>query len=328
MVETSIAERATPMVACDASFREPAMYAASDPRASLAPAARAVVPDRFAPAELGLFYADAPQEDDANGRTWYLRGQNLIVAHTEAAPGARLGRRGQVDEYALLVTGADTPVEVTAGGETVRRDGACVAFVPPGDGDVVLPRGGVITRFFTTRSGDLAARCPNAESFAPSQAGLRRNIPALEPWPAPPDGWRVRAYDLDVPAEAGRFGRIWRGTTFMLNVFEPQVGPRDVTKLSPHHHDDFEQCSLALEGRFVHHLRWPWTPDMTAWREDEHPHVRSPSAIVIPPPVIHTSRATDPGVNRLVDVFCPPRLDFSRQPGWVLNAGDYPMPTA
>ncbi|MDB5511819.1 MAG: hypothetical protein JWR08_1302 [Enterovirga sp.] len=301
------------------------MYTANDPRASLAPAAAAAVvplPPTFSGAEIGLFYQEPPQESGPEGKTWLIRGQNFIIAHSELNPGGSVSRAGQVDEYVVLVQRRDTPVTVEAGGDSKSVDGFSLIIVPPGDSTVTLPKGGTITRIFSAQSADLAGQCSNADSYAEQ----RVNIPAFEPWPAPPDGYRIRAYSLDVPKQAGRFGRIWRCTTVMVNVLDEQVGPRDVTQLSPHHHDDFEQCSLALEGSFIHHLRWPWTPNMNAWREDEHPHVGSPSVTVIPPPAIHTTRAMEPGMNQLIDIFAPPRIDFSQKAGWVLNADEYPMP--
>ncbi|WP_293346796.1 hypothetical protein [Phenylobacterium sp.] len=52
----------------------------------------------------------------------------------------------------------------------------------------------------------------------------------------------------------------------------------------------------------------------------------SPSVLVVPPTVIDTSRNVGEQPGRLIDVFAPPRVDFSQRDGLVANAADYPMP--
>lgn len=300
------------------------MYDASDPRSTMAAtasAAKAMAPVAFAGADYGLFYSMPPQVEAGGARTWLTRAQNFLVAQSEMQPGSALARAGQIDEYVLLLPDRETPALVEANGKTVEVDGFSLVILPPGDSRITLPKGGRATRIFSTRSDDLNALCSNAESYAEPHP----NVTPLELWPEPAGGFRIRVYSLDVPKTPGRFGRIFRCTTLMVNYLDEQVGPRDTTKLSPHHHDDFEQGSLALDGAFTHHLRWPWTTNLSVWRDDEHALVRSPSLTVIPPPAIHTSRGMEPGINQLVDIFSPPRVDFARQ-GWVLNADEYPMP--
>jgi hypothetical protein len=303
------------------------MYGEADPRAGLATAkaaAPAPAATGFGASSYALFGESPPQIDDATGQTWLVRGQNFIIAYSLAKPGAVFERRGQEDEYVLLIEAPEPAAVVTAAGETMSITGEHIAFVPPGDSSITVPNGGEIVRLFTTASADLAALCSNAATYAEPAP----SIPPLQRWPEPSGGFRIRAYDLNVPAQEGRFGRIWRCTTFMVNVFEA-AGPRDPDKLSPHHHDDFEQGSLAMGGSFVHHLRWPWNARLSDWRDDEHVTCPAPSVVVIPPRSIHTSASIAPENNLLVDIFSPPRRDFSDMPGWVLNADDYPAaPTA
>jgi hypothetical protein len=301
------------------------LYDASDPRASLSTAAPAAAPaTAFAGAEYGRFYCDEPAEADVHGRRWYLRGQNFVLNYIEAAAGGTFERRGQPDEYALILPDDDMILEIEAGGETVVVSGGSIVFVPAGDSRVTALREGAIVRLVTALSIDLAGKCANASSYLSPHP----NIPPFKAWPAPVGGARIRVYPLEVPATPGRFGTIHRSSTFMISTIERYHGPRDPTRLSPHSHEDFEQCSLAIAGSFIHHIRWPWTPNREQWREDEHEHCLSPSAVVIPPRAIHTSQAMGPRTNRLIDIFCPPRLDFSSRPGWVLNADDYPLPEA
>ncbi|MCZ0734893.1 hypothetical protein [Phreatobacter sp. AB_2022a] len=302
------------------------MFHASDPRASLGTAAgakpAAKTPVSFAGAEYARFYAGPPQEQGDFGKTWYARAQNFILGHSETNAGAVLERRGQIDEYCLIIPDAATRVQVRTPAETVDIPGYSIVFVPPGDSTVTVVTGGRLCRLFSSRSADLAARAVNAASYAEPHP----NIPPFQPWPEPRGGFRVRHYSLEVKGSEGRFGRIFRCTTLMVNFLDPRIGLRDITKLSPHHHDDFEQGSYVIDGAFVHDIRWPWTPDMTIWREDEHELLAAPSLTVIPPPAVHTSRSVLPGFNQMIDIFSPPRVDFSQKPGWVLNADDYPMP--
>ncbi|WDL97753.1 hypothetical protein [Alicyclobacillus sp. ALC3] len=297
------------------------MYDKSDPRVSLtnhSPSSKGA-PTSFAAAEYVKFYEQVPDENVRGTRTWWARSQNFVMSFSEAVAGDTLVRKGQVDEYVALLPDKTTKASIYNAEEEISITGGHIVVVPPGDSGIHMEESGTVVRLFTNKNEDLLSLSINQASYQDPHP----NVARFEAWPESPKGFKIRAYSLDVPPQEGRFGRIWRCSTFMVNFLDPS-GPRDPAKMSPHSHDDFEQCSLVLQGDYVHHLRYPWTIDSRKWRPDEHETCGTPSVTVIPPFAIHTSQAVNSGINQLVDIFCPPRIDFSQQEGWVLNANDYP----
>lgn len=265
-------------------------------------------------------------EEASSGSHWVTRGSNFVVVVTHAKAGTRLARTAQPDEYMVILpedVGAKFTATSSAGQlETFSSPGDSLTIVPPGDSSVTVEQTGYVYRVFTNLATDLLPLASNAAAYADGVP----DVAPMEPWPAPPDGFRLRTYKLADYIKEGTTTRLFRSTNLMVNIFVKQTKARDITKMTPHFHDDFEQASLAIMGRYVHHLRYPWTPDMTTWRQDDHGEVGSPSVIIIPPNVIHTTQAFGTDPTRLVDIFSPPRADFSKKPGLVINADEYPMP--
>src|SRR5690606_9391696 len=187
--------------------RRTEMYEADDPRSRLSTAGNgAGSASAFGVSSYGRFYDSAPQESAAGHRTWYTRGQNFVVCYSEVEPGAVFERKGQVDEYVLLLHDADMSATVEANGETAEAPGYSITMIPPGDSRITCHAGGRIVRLISTQSADVAALAENAGKYA----GPHPQVPPFKPWPEPAGGFRIRTYSLDVPDEEGRFGKIFR----------------------------------------------------------------------------------------------------------------------
>jgi hypothetical protein len=288
------------------------MYAKDDIRSQLRTAQPVAVDvtTPIKPSQWIEFLQHPPTETlPSGGRVWNARAANLVLSYAEAKAGDRFERAGQPDEYAVLMYSGSAAVRVTAGDE------------PPGDSVVEALADGPVIRLFSVVAEDLPAGALNAEAYVVPDA---RCAP-LGAWPDPVGGFALRVYRLaETPIAEGRFGRIFRTTNMMVNFLAEEPEPRNPLKLSPHHHDDFEQLSFGVKGRFVHHIRYPWGPDSSVWRDDEHREIGTPSLCIIPPPTVHTTQGVG-SHQQLIDIFSPPRVDFSDS-GWVLNAADYPQP--
>ena len=298
-------------------------YDKNDPRSQLSTAgsAPAGIPR---PAQYRELHEAAPDEKhDHGGKTWWTRSQAMLIGWTEAEAGDEIATDDVDGEHAVLAIDGAT-LEVVQDGEVTPVSESAVVIVPPGSSSLRVTTAGTVIRVIAAPTAPaIAARCANRNEYSNDDG----NVAEFAPWPDSPAGHAVRVYPLsEHPIAEGRLGRIFRCSTVMVNVLPESNDPRDPAKLSPHHHDDFEQVSLQVSGDYVHHMRVPWTPDSTTWRDDEHQACHAPAVVVIPPPLVHTSQAVEPMHHWLIDVFAPPRRDFSERPGWVLNADHYPMP--
>jgi len=271
----------------------------------------------FREPSVGRHYAEPPQLTAEGVRSWITRGANFVVACSRAEAGATLSGEARDEQFVYALDGG---IVVEAGGQQERLDVEDLAIVPPGAWTLRFERAAQLVQLVTADEA-LATRAVNASVYE----GGAPEVAPIEAWPEPVGGYRLRRYSTLAAYARGGMVHAFRTRKLMMVPYARFLEPRDETQLSPHSHADFEQGSVALEGEWLHHLRVPWGADRRRWRPDAHLQVGSPSTLVIPAGIVHTSQGVAGEGMRLVDVFAPPRLDFSQR-GWVDNAADYPMP--
>lgn len=113
------------------------MYVPGDPRSKRVAASSAIrsttdqQAPRFADEKYARLGASPPQVEGETGASWYTRGQNLMVASTEARAGAILERRAQPSPYVVLIPERDVQLNVSAGGERLTLPGHRIAVTSP-----------------------------------------------------------------------------------------------------------------------------------------------------------------------------------------------------
>jgi len=218
------------------------------------------------------------------------------------------------DEMILLV--ADGVAQVDDGSGEIAVAGHSVVITPPGCITVTVLGGRAV--LLATDRADLDG--PEGEQrdvrIAPVGTPFSRSQPL--------NRLLVMPFD-EIPNPSGNPRiRFIQSATMSLNIVRYE-GARDTRSLSPHAHDDIQQGTLAIDGRYVHHLRTPWGRDIAHWREDEHVEAGPATLLLIPPEIVHTTQGLGDEPHLLIDIFAPPRRDFIAK-GWMANADDYRDP--
>ena len=271
----------------------------------------------FTEPSIGAYYRDPPRQQGQGWRRWLTRAANFAIVYTEGAAGAALREQFADEHFVYAPTGA---VRVTAGAAQATLGVEDLGIVPPGECTLQFAQAATVVQVITAREA-LVAAAPNAATYA----GGAAEVTPVEPWPEPVGGYRLRTYATRDGYARGGMVHAYRTRKLMIVPYERFLEPRDETQLTPHAHADFEQASVALEGEWLHHLRVPWTANRRHWKPDRTVEIGSPSVTVIPAGVIHTSQGVAGAGMRLIDVFAPPRVDFSQR-GLVDNAAEYPPP--
>ena len=249
-----------------------------------------------------------------------VRSQNFGIDWFQAEQGATFGFASSDEMMVLLFDAAGT---IVGNGQRADAPNRSVSIVPPGGYELKLSQAGCGCILSTSRKDPQPAM--NAASY---QTPDPRVAPVGPAWSRIKGADEIRVFEIDkfkAPADNPRL-KMLQSATMSINWVDYD-GPRDRKALSPHAHADFEQASLAVAGDFVHHLRVAWGKNAEDWRDDEHKTAPSPSVLVIPPELIHTTEGVGPGHHLLIDIFAPPRRDFIAK-GWVFNAADYHDPRA
>ena len=258
-------------------------------------------------------------ELDPSKRTSYVRGQNFCVGYSQLNAGEEITEDRLPDDHIILAPDSSRITLSAQSGQSAVVEGPPSLIVPPGTSTVEASVDSSLLRVFTARAEAVTRRASNQSLYAAADP----LVAPLPKFPSAASSGTLRVHRLaDIPLEPNRLGRIFQSDSLMVNWFPPHDGPRDGDSLSPHVHQDYEQASVTLGGRHVHHIRLPWSSRLRDWRDDQHAEWGSPSVGIIPPGNIHTTQAVGDGLHHLVDVFAPHREDFLRN-GWVLNAADY-----
>jgi hypothetical protein len=246
------------------------------------------------------------------------RAQNFLVDWIDTTPAQPLQLDCSEETMLLLF---DTGATI-AGKDSVTARRRSLLVLPAGSYTVRFDSTGRACVLSTDRMA-AGSSALNAQSYAAPNPSVAPIGPAFT---RTGDPTKAQVFEIDAikaPPDNPRL-KMFQSATMSINWVDYQ-GPRDRTALSPHFHTDFEQASLAAAGNFVHHLRVDWSKNANEWRDDQHLQCGSPSVLVIPPYVTHTTEGVGPGHHLLIDIFAPPRRDFIAK-GWVANAAEYRDP--